>query len=209
MEKKKNGYFKAVSIIALVLATIYTICLGLIIVGAIFDFESLILEVMITIEDTAGIPESISSDIQNFTITMLVLTCVYIAALSVVHYLAYFKLKKYTQISDEEAKLYNAKIIAWIVIMFLFSGVLNGILMLCGYTSITKLQIENVNNVESNLQNQSDKNQETGTNNTSINTKDLDTMIERLEKLNKIREMGGLTEEEYEILRKKIAEGGK
>ena len=207
MEKKQNSYYKAVSIISLVVAILVSVVLCFVIVGAICDIEGLMIEVIASYEEYAGVPGTLTEDVRTFTIVMMVLTCIYLAEVAAFHYLAYAKLKKYTNLTDEEAKKYNGKLLAWTIVMFLFSGILNGVLMICGYTSITKEQVEKFDNE----QNSSDQdkpieesvNQSSGT---SLDTQSLDTMIERLNKLNKIKEMGGLTDEEYENLRKKIVD---
>ena len=208
MEKKQNGYYKAVSIISLVVAILSSIILCFTIVGSIFDLNGLILEfISYAYEESVGVPGEITGEVKNFTIVMIVTTCIYIACYAAVHYLAYVKLKKYSRLTDEEAKNLNGKLVAWTVIMFLFSGIINGVLMLCGYTSVTKEQIENFDNSQNSVSQNTVTNQAKQENNMeSIDTKDLDAMIERLERLNKIKQMGGLTDEEYENLRKKIVD---
>ena len=85
--------------------------------------------------------------------------------------------------------------------MFVFGGLLLGLLMLLGYVNVTKEQINSCN--EKLKKNEENQTLQTETVNKSQNV-NLDLMMERLEKLNKIKEMGGLSDEEYNDLRKRI-----
>jgi len=205
MEKVKNPYFKAVSIISLVFAIIMSVSIGLILLAALSDLEYFVdFFLPVIIEDELGSSEVVM-DAQGSALTMLVMMAIYMGGLVAFLFVAYAKLKKYAQMTNEEAKAYSGRIIAWIVVMFLFSGILSGGLMLAGYLTVTQKQIESLNTLP-NAENKETNNSGIANENKEV-VQDLDTMIERLEKLNRIKEMGGLTDEEYEELRKKIVNG--
>ena len=205
MEKVKNPYFKAVSIISLVFAIIMSVSIGLILLAALSDLEYFVdFFLPVIIEDELGSSEVVM-DAQGSALTMLVMMAIYMGGLVAFLFVAYAKLKKYAQMTNEEAKAYSGRIIAWIVVMFLFSGILSGGLMLAGYLTVTQKQIESLN-ILPNAENKETNNSGIANENKEV-VQDLDTMIERLEKLKRIKEMGGLTDEEYEELRKKIVNG--
>ena len=201
MEKRKNGYFKAVSILSLISGILFAIALVLFIIGSIVGID-LILEAIVAEIEGAGLTgyETLAS---GELVSLIVVMCIYMAGYVALSFVAFAKLKKYTYLTNEEAQKYNGKIIAWIVVMFLFCGTILGIIMLLGYLNVTKVQIDQLNLKACETDNEVLENNQV---NESTDTKDLDLMMERLEKLNKIKEMGGLTDEEYETLRKKIVD---
>ena len=199
MEKKENGYFKAVSILSLVCAIITFVALVIVIVAVAMDFEYF-MTFFETLENE-GISNAGEILSRTEIVAMFVMLCVYLASYVVVCIIAFVKLRKYTYLTNEEAKTYNGKIIAWVVVMFLFGGTILGIIMLMGYLNVTKVQIEQLSNDQ-----EVGNSQNTGETQMSeaLGSQDLDAMMERLEKLNKPKEMGGLSDEEYENLRKRI-----
>lgn len=209
MEKKQNGYFKAVSIISLVYAICLCVLFVFVFVAALTDFQFFMESFeQIVIAETGGVPgvevEQILLSAQSSAVIVLILFGVLIGGSAAVCYLAYFKLKKYSELTNEEAALYNSRIIVWIVVMFVCSGFIMGLLMLLGYINITKVQIDEFNGVKAKPQAEESTETETIKTNNSV---DLDKMMERLEKLQKVKDMGGLTDEEYEELKKSIIDG--
>lgn len=206
MEKKKNGYFKAVSIISLVSAIILSVLLIFVLGAALTDFQTFMESFeQVAIGETGGIPgsgEEILLDAQSSAIVMLVFFSIMIGGGATVSFLAYFKIKKYSELTNEEANIYYGRIIAWVVVMFVCGGFVMGILMLFGYLNVTKVQIEEYEK-STNL---FELNQINSDNSDNV---DLDLMMERLEKLQEIKDLGGLTDEEYENLRRSIIEGKK
>ena len=203
MEKVKNPYYKAVSIISFVFAIIFSVSLGIILVASLLDVEYFIsFFEPIIMEDGYGNTELVM-DMQTSAIAMLVIMSIYMGGLVAFLFVAYAKLKKYTELTNEEAKVYSGRLIAWIVVMFLFGGMIMGLLMVVGYITITEKQISALNLTDVSVVNSVKEVKEE--NNTK--TQDLDLMIVRLEKLQRIKEMGGLTDEEYENLRQAIVNG--
>ena len=205
MERKNNGYFKAVSIISLVLAILLSVVTLMIIFGAMIDFNTLV--VTFAEIDNAGVPDADMASTYSIVVVMFVLTILYLVGYIVFHFLAFFKLKKYSNLTNEEAKQYSGRIIAWTILMFLISGLVSAILMILGYENVTKKQVEELAMQQNQTQVETKKNSQTET--SDVDVLKLDTMIARLEKLNKIKELGGLTDEEYEELRKKIIDADK
>lgn len=206
MEKKKNGYFKAVSIISLIGAIILSVLLIFVLGAALTDFQTFMESFeQVVIAETGGIPgsgEEILLDAQSSAIVMLVFFSIMIGGGATVCFLAYFKIKKYSELTNEEANIYNGRILAWVVVMFVCGGFVMGLLMLFGYLNVTKVQTEEYEK-STNL---FELNQINSDNSDNV---DLDLMMERLEKLQEIKELGGLTDEEYENLRRSIIEGKK
>lgn len=206
MEKKKNGYFKAVSIISLVSAIILSVLLIFVLGAALTDFQTFMESFeQVVIAETGGIPgsgEEILLDAQSSAIVMLVFFSIMIGGGATVCFLAYFKIKKYSELTNEEANIYNGRILAWVVVMFVCGGFVMGLLMLFGYLNVTKVQTEEYEK-STNL---FELNQINSDNSDNV---DLDLMMERLEKLQEIKDLGGLTDEEYENLRRSIIEGKK
>ena len=197
MEKKNNGFFKAVSIISLTIAIIYSIALVLFVIAFAMDFQGLVESFsIIVLEDGTSIVAE-GNAIVKAALT-IAFVCLYFGAFIAFYFVAFAKIKKYSSLTDAEAKTYSGKIIAWVVVMFIFGGIINAVLMLIGYLTVTEKQVQLVAEKMKKIANeQEDEN----------NDIDMDLMINRLEKLNKIKEMNGVTDEEYEILRKKIVKG--
>lgn len=204
MNKKSNGMFKAVSVIALVFAIILSVSTVLYWVAALVDFESF--AITFAEIETSSISTTITLTPENMDYvrrlarsSLLVMSILLIAGQAFL-YVVYAKFRKYTELTDEEAVQYSSKIIVWIVFLFLFTGILLGLIALIGYTTITKEQVNNYKLKEIAGGEQTEKSVEKCT----TEEKDLDKMMDRLEKLNKIKEMGGITDEEYEKLRQDI-----
>ena len=206
MEKKKNGCFKAVSIISLILGIIYSVVLTFILIAAIVDFQGLVDSFNVSLlEETGGVPGSATEEMlieaRTFAIITVVGLSISFAAMIAVYFLTYAKMKKYSYLTNEEANKYSGRIIAWMIIFCVCGDFITAVLLLCGYLNVTKAQIDEFRKpVES--ENIEEQKQET-------NPVDLDVMMERMEKLQKIKEMGGLSDEEYETLRKAIIDGKK
>jgi len=212
MEKKKNGCFKAVSVISLVIAIIYSVVLAFILISAIVDFQALVESFeIVALEETGGVPES-SEDVllvgaRTAAIITLVAFSIMFAGMITVYFLTFTKMKKYSCLTNEEAHIYSGRLIAWIIVFFVFGDIVNAVLLLCGYFNVTKPQIDEYRRA---FDAQYSIDEVPQTNDEKIDESvDLDLMITRLEKLNKIKEMGGLSDEEYESLRKSIVEGKK
>jgi len=199
MEKKYNGMFKAVSVISLVLAIIFSVSSALLLLTTLIDFESFALTFIE--EGTTNISPEMISDVRLAATIYMVVMGVYMLGSQILLYISYNKFKFYSNLTNEEASKYNGKIIAWIVFHFICSGLLLGILSLVGYLTVTKGQVEQYRGIKDS--NQEYNNENTHDQNLEQNN-DLDKMMERLERLQKIRDMGGITEEEYQALRSKI-----
>lgn len=212
MEKKKNGCFKAVSIIALTLGIIYSVVLAIVVIASIVDFQALVESFEIaTLEETGGVPgaevDEFFVDAKSSAIIMVVGLSISFAAMIAVYFLTYAKMKKYSYLTNEEANKYSGRIIAWIVVFCVCGDFINAVLLLCGYFNVTKPQIDEFRKPVEPEQTEEQKQIEEQKQ--DVSQVDLDKMMERIEKLQKIKEMGGLTDEEYESLRKDIVDGKK
>jgi len=214
MEKKNNSMFKAVSVISLILAIINSVWTVATLVVALVDFEaytmdfveasSLVGSTYVSVEVT----EAMMEEATIFATSYLIASTISMGITQAVLYVAFEKFKTYQSLTDEEASVYSGKLVAWIVVLFLFAGLLLGILAWIGYNNVTKQQIESYKmqkymamNPNNEQHSSPEANDAPETRNTA---QDLDLMMARLEKLQRIKEMGGLTDEEYEKLRKDI-----
>ena len=207
MGKKYNSSYKAISIISLIMAIIYSFFTVFLIVAAIMDFDNLVLSFVA--EETISSGVEITSEMIEVAkisaVTFVSMMVIYWCGMQTMLYIAFAKFKKYSSLTDEEAHKYNGRLVAWVVVLFMFSSLLLGILAIVGYVNGTKHQVDNyrrkmyeaaqTNDAESSAD-ISDQPKEY--------EKDLDLMMSRLEKLQRIKDMGGITDEEYEKLRKEI-----
>ena len=199
-KKIKNNFFKAVSIISLIIAIISVISTVMIVIGSIIN-ANLLVELLADENISGEFLTDLTLLKDNFAL-IISLICVYMVGYSIFNFLAFFKLRKYSNLTNEEAKMYSSRIIAWVVLFFIFGGLVCGILLLMGYLNIVKEQVITVDELELNEQQEKvedsviDKNQE--------KTVDSNKIMERLERLNKIKEMGGITDEEYNTLKQRI-----
>ncbi len=202
MEKKINGSFNAVSIISLITAIIYSIFTVILLVVSILDFDNFVVSLIDTVEVTPTLIE----DAKAIAIGFFATNFISMIASQVLLYLAFVKFKKYSCLTDEEAVFFKGRIVAWVIVMFLFAGLVIGVVALVGYNTTTKQQIENytMQQYQQRYQEMEQSQAKTEQKTEEQTDFDMDKMIARLEKLNRIKEMGGLTDEEYERLRKEI-----
>ena len=187
MEKAKNNYFKAVSIISLIIAIASSVSLLMIIIGASLDIEYFVN--MLLYEEFGGISLQDFGLVINDFVAIVVCLCVYLVGYIVFNFLAYFKMKKYSRLTMEEAKQYSGRIIAWAVLFFVFDGFISGLLVLFGYFGGVKEQKSNIDNSGFNKDNIEEKQEEiTEIKEETENQIDTDKTMERLERLNKLKE---------------------
>ena len=170
--------------------------------SGILDFDNFVVSLIDNVETTPTLVEEAKAVAVGF----LVANFISMIASQVLLYFAFVKFKKYSCLTDEEAVFFKGRIVAWVVVMFLFAGLVIGVVALVGYNTTTKQQIENYTMQQYQQRHQDmdqsqSKTEQTTEDQTDV---DMDKMIARLEKLNRIKEMGGLTDEEYERLRKEI-----
>lgn len=208
MEKKMNGSYKAISIISLIMAIIYSVFTVFLICAAIIDFDNLVLSFAITdemVNPSVEITAEMIEVAKIAAITFVASTAVYWAGMQAMLYVAFAKFKKYSALTDEEANKYNGRLIAWVIVLFMFSSLLLGILAIVGYVNGTKPQVdEHRRKMFAAAQASADQSSASVGDQPKEYDRDLDTMMARLEKLQRIKDMGGITDEEYEKLRKEI-----
>ena len=102
---------------------------------------------------------------------------------------------KYAEFTDEQIKENSGAIITWIVVFF-FGGILTGVLALVGYLMVVNSQTEN--------KPQNNSRVEVSGTTLEDETKGETDDIGKIERLNKLKEQGLITLEEYETLKKQI-----
>ena len=140
MEKKFNGSFNAVSIISLITAIIYSIFTVILFVVSILDFDNFVVSLIDNVETTTP---TLVEEAKAVAVGFLVANFISMIASQVLLYFAFVKFKKYSCLTDEEAVFFKGRIVAWVVVMFLFAGLVIGVVALVGYNTTTKQQIEN------------------------------------------------------------------
>ena len=194
MNKTKNGWFKAVSIISLILAIMSTIVSAVSLLLTLTGFGGFS-QILSEIAGAGGDEASglLAGLLGNIQLLMIVYELMMVVGI-LISYLAYAKFKKFACMTKTELKPYNASVIIWIVLMFIFSGLLIGVLALVGYFCAPKEEYEVAAVVEPNEVNVVVDKQPTNT----------DATIERLEKLQRVKDSGAITDEEYEMLKQRI-----
>lgn len=100
----------------------------------------------------------------------------------------------YAEMDSKTLAKKNTIIIVWIVLFFLFGGMITGVLALSAYLD-SKENIEETANSNSNTNsNVAEDTQKT----------DTDILVEKIERLDKLHKDGLITDEEYESLKKEV-----
>lgn len=210
MEKRKNSFYKACSIICYIQAAI---ALSLIFVPFIFVLTSTALTVGLssevqtaTVDNTEYAAEAYASMGFATIVLMLILLTACIACVAVTFVLA-SKFKKMTYMTNEEAYKNWKSALAWVIISYFFSGYLVGGLATGGLCSIHRSQknqyMKNSDeNVVAKVQSLDEPRVEVESD--QYSSENLEKVIEQLEKLNKLKEINAISEEEYEKLRDQI-----
>lgn len=99
---------------------------------------------------------------------------------------------KYAEYTKEDIEKEKAVIIIWIVVFFIFGWLIAGILALVAY--LTAVNADQTNTVVVKDQEEEKKADQT----------QADLKIEKLEKLENLKQQGLLTEEEFELLKKEL-----
>lgn len=109
---------------------------------------------------------------------------------------------KYAELTDEEIKQSETAILVWTIVFFL-TGILLGVLSLIGYLNITNNGniIKNGNATQQNNQTQNET-EVSGTINTE--NSEADVKIAKIERLNKLKEQGLISQEEYDRLKEEL-----
>ena len=198
MERTYNGFYKAVYIICLIVAICASIAFvaGLIIlingindpitINVMNEYGEMVEEVLA--------PETIASYLLSLELTL--------AGYCVLNYCAYAGFKKYTYMPEEEVQSYRNRIVTWIVVFFLVDGLIVAILSLIGL--LRKKKGENLEEKKALETSVTEPQNNPVQESKPAGDAGLDKMIERLEKLNRLKEMGAISDAEYEKLRQTI-----
>lgn len=201
MERKYNGFYKAVSILCLIAAIgatlIFLASIGVLIHGINEPITIHVMDEYGSMVEELVQPETLATYLMSVAITT--------AAYLTLNYCAWECFKKYSVMTEEEAQENRNKIIAWIVVFFVFNGLLIAILSLVGFlrkndqSPVVEENGEPVENVPAKEE------QPVGVETKKKESADnVDKMMERLDKLNRLKEMGAITDAEYEKLRQTI-----
>lgn len=174
MEKRKNGYFKAVGILSFIM-------------GGFYGLDALSFFGEITDGFYLDGMEDLATILGVFTLS--------IAVYAIIQGSFFIK---YSALTNEEASRKYKNCIAWTVCSFVFTGALNGILAILGLTNVIKAQKEEYEGVRPS------SNQNSQTEQRELSAEELDKAKDKLEKLNELKISGGITDEEYNRMRAKI-----
>lgn len=102
----------------------------------------------------------------------------------------------YAEMDSHALAKKNTIIIVWIVIFFLFGGMITGVLALSAYLD-SREDVAETSNSNSNTNSNSNVAED-------IQKTDTDLLVEKIERLDKLHKDGLITDEEYESLKKDV-----
>lgn len=202
MEIKKNGYYKAVSIISYISASLICLLVAVVAIIAMVDASILeeVFEIMIESEEyyvlNAGYADPVYAEAYSlFKSYIVVLGVLYlgIAAYTFIQ-AAYFM--KYSKLTDEQASKCYGRCLAWCICSLIFSGWVIGLIAFLGLFNVQKKQKLDF---EAGVT-QRDKQEEQE----EVTLEKLEQVQIRLAKLQDLKTTGALTEEEFKMMRNKV-----
>ena len=212
MEKTKNGWYKTVSILLYIFASLMAVGLIVIVIYGLTSAEKVAAVLNEMVEpDENGIMELYTAESVKSAILSLTLFSVPSIAFM---YIEAVKFDKFTFMTDAEAAANYKNCIIWIIALFFFGGTLLGILAIIGLLSVQAKQKERfllsgVMNAEAGKETENlaedtifvktEENTETA----NVKSKE-DKTAERLAKLESLKQSGALSDEEYNDLKNKI-----
>lgn len=216
MEKTKNGYYTAVSILCFVIGgfSIISAILGLIgVMGSEQIFFEIYNEYLAELGD-ATLAQEYTDLVKTLTYAIFVISLIG-AIPTIIEGIVFNKLK---EIDDKTAYEKYGYAMGWSIAGFFFGGILIGGLALAGLLSVQKGQKDRYknstetknafsqqsNNGDTFTQENSTNGQSEKTAETQITLEELDKIQSRLTKLQELKTSGALSDEEYENLRAQI-----
>ena len=212
MEKQKNGWYKAVSIIEYILASILVFCVGIVLIAGLADpakFAEGLNQAQI--EDLSGNIMYFTADsARNFALTSLVA----VPEIIVMYFVA-VKFGKYSNLTDKEAAETYKSAVAWTIVSFFFGGTLIGIFALVGLLKNHSKQKERYNasiniqnpqvdvQMKSDAESQAEKQSQVVSETVKVSDEE-DKTQQRLAKLESLKASGAITDEEYAQLKNEI-----
>lgn len=212
MEKTKNGWYKAVSIMQYIVASIFVVGLIIMLFGGLTQGEKVaqILNEAKLLDEKGNIMVFDAESVKTLVLGMTML----MAPLIVVMYIEAVLFGKYSYMTDAEAAVSYRTCLVWTIVMFFVGGNLPAILALVGLLKIHARQKErfvaNEMAAENSVNLNNDKQSEVKEKIPAVEVSDPEKMqkenkqSERLAKLEKLKENGAVTEEEYIQLKNKI-----
>ena len=201
MEIKKNGYYKAVSIISYISASLICLLVAVVAIIAMVDPSILeeIFEIMLESEEyyVLGAGYADSAYVQAYSLFESYIVALGVLYLGLAAYTfiqaSYFR--KYSKLTNEQANKYFGKCLAWSICATIFSGWLVGLFAFLGLFKIQKKQKEAYLGADINVEPETQD---------EITLEKLEQVQLRLSKLQELKTMGALTEEEFAMMRDKV-----
>ena len=207
MEKTKNGYYKAVSIINYIGGAFMALYALLFIVVAANGealraiYQDMIMEYSGTMS-AYEIQAMFEADKGLYT-AVIIGMIIGAFATTAVMFVAAARFGKFSNLSDEEANKYWGRCIAWAIVSYFFGGLLVGALATVGLCTIQAVQRKRFLNggvvVSTPSQNTSASASED-----LYSAENLEKMKQRLIKLKELKDSGAITTEEYDAMRAKV-----
>ncbi len=197
MEKTNNGYYKAVSILSFIVAALSLISTAFMLI-IVFSGADVIDQIMQALIEQSGGTTAEWEAIAQMMYTFIVLTAVVAFAETIILFIQGAKFKKYSYQTDEEAANNFGKCIAWVVVSFMFSGLLIFGLSLAGLLTVQRKQKERFANGDKTIKSNATSS------NTNVSTVSLDAMYHRLSKLKELKDSGAINDEEFNKMRAEI-----
>lgn len=202
MERVKNKFYVAVSVLHFVFASICTLFSLTMIIPAILVDYSTALE-MELVEESMEEYGTLSIEALEMAKTMIIGMIIFMVACSVVCFIAGAKFKKFSYMTNQEAKDYWGKSLAWVVVSYIFAGVLVGGLATAGLCVVQAKQKNGEVSADWTTSTGKKVDIETGNveEDDALSTENLEKIRVRLEKLKELKDAGAITEEEFISLR--------
>lgn len=206
MEKTKNGWYQAVSILLYIGAGLFTIGVILMLIGGLARGEQVaeVLNQAKMTDENGNVLVFTAEYVKNVVLS----TSMFMLPSIVIMFIEAVMFGKYVYMNGQEAVATYKSAVTWTVVSFFFGGTLIGILALVGLLKIHAVQKERYLAGVAGAANQNVQGQEESAEATAMEkvetADDIDKMQERLKRLENLKAAGAITEEEYKTLRDKI-----
>ena len=230
MEKTKNKFYHAASIVAYVISAISAFYLLVTVVGlavsgmALNSYMEMLMPYYGGLEESGEVSIATSMAIAEFMMALSYFFALFSVVCVVMGFIVASKLRRMVYMTTEEASRFWGNSIVWIVLSFIFSGAIVGGLAVAGRcTTHRKLKNGKVETVQAEVKESGEATTQeepvittidsAETENTSVESENVEDkfsdenlakMQSRLERLDALKNEGVLSDEEYNSLRSKI-----
>ncbi|MBR2909050.1 MAG: SHOCT domain-containing protein [Clostridia bacterium] len=209
MERTKNKFYVATSVLEFVFASICVLYSLILIIGMATGTLSETIKTDLLAEYGSATPEMLEA--LQMVNSMIITMIVFMVGSSAVMYVSGVYFLKYSNLTDQEADEKWGKCLGWTITAYFFGGLLLGGLATAGLCAVQAKQRERVVGGTANWTTSTGKtvNMSTGVveQEDVLAPENLEKIRVRLEKLKALKDTGAISEEEFESLRAKTMAG--